>query len=61
MVRASAPLMLRSQSSWVGPQLAAESPNRTAVALWIAPTLLVTLVLFSQLAGMFVEFEKAES
>ena len=42
-------------------QLAAESPNRTAVALWIAPTLLVTLFLFSQVAGLFVEFEKAES
>ncbi len=43
------------------PQIAAESPNRTAVALWIVPTLLVTLFLFSQVAGMFVEFEKAES
>ena len=42
-------------------RLAAESPGMTAVALWIAPTLLVTLILFSQVAGMFVEFEKAES
>ena len=33
----------------------------TAVALWIAPTLLVTLFLFSQVAGLFVEFVKAES
>ena len=42
-------------------QLAAESPNRTAVALWIVPTLLVTLTLYSVLAGQLVEFQIADS
>ena len=41
-------------------QLAADSPTMTAVALWIVPTLLVTLLLFSQVAGLLVEFERAE-
>ena len=54
-------LMPRSPSSWVGPQLAAESPNMTAVALWIVPTLLVTLTLYSVLAGQLVEFQIADS
>lgn len=41
-------------------QLSIDSPNMTVVLLWILPTLIVTLALYSLIAGRFVEFQKAE-
>jgi|SRR5579863_4438490 len=36
-----------------------EFPNLAVVALWILPTLLVTLLIYSQIAKRIVEFQKA--
>ena len=41
-------------------EFSTESPNMAVVFLWILPTLIVTLVIHSELAKRFVEFQKAE-
>ncbi|MGA7106836.1 MAG: hypothetical protein WBV28_23655 [Terracidiphilus sp.] len=46
-------------SSQVFHQLSLDFPNLTVVLLWILPTLIVTLIVFAQLAKRFVEFRRA--
>jgi hypothetical protein len=40
-------------------QLSLDFPAMTVVLLWILPTLIVTLLIFDQLAKRFVELQKA--
>ena len=40
-------------------QLSVDAPAWTLVCLWILPTLVFTLFIYSQVARRFVEFEKA--
>jgi hypothetical protein len=46
-------------SSQLFHQLSAGFPNSTVVFLWILPTLIVTLLVYNQLAKYFVDFQKA--
>ena len=49
------------QSVPIFQRFSAESPGTTVFLLWIFPTLLVTLSLYSLLAGQLVEFQRADS
>jgi hypothetical protein len=40
-------------------QLSTDSPNSAVVFLWILPTLIVTLFIYTAFAKRFVDFEKA--
>jgi hypothetical protein len=42
-------------------RFAAESPGAAAFLMWILPTVMVTLILYSLVAGQFVEFQIADS